>query len=77
MFWIVFTITFYITSGLFFVGFIQLHFDDYIGWDKFDKVVWCIAWMPIVIIILVALAAKSIMLLYNKIRGWFNGQKEN
>jgi len=66
MIWIVLAILFYLTSGIFFVGF-HLHiYDAYDAWDTFDTVVWVIAWLPIVLLVL----STEV---YSGIREWFNG----
>jgi len=71
MIWIILTITFYLTSGIFFIGF-QLYlydgtYDDIRReWDTFDTVVMAIAWLPIVLFVLA-------VEVYSGIREWFNG----
>ena len=69
MIWIILTITFYLTSGIFFVGF-HLHlydaYDAYDAWDTFDTVVWVIAWLPIVLLVLA-------VEVYSGIREWLHG----
>jgi len=68
MIWIVLTVVFYITSGLFFAGFnreLYSRFDG-IGWDYFDIFVWTIAWLPIVWIMFALMA-------HSKIQEWLHG----
>lgn len=68
MIWIVLTITFYFTSGIFFACFnkeLHIRFGGVV-WDFIDMLVWTILWLPIALIIL-------ILATYTEIREWLHG----
>ena len=69
MIWIILTVTFYITSGLFFTGFCKvthMHFNSSVNWGYFNIFVWTIFWLPIVYIM-------SALMAYSGIREWLHG----
>lgn len=70
MIWIVLTVVFYLTSGLFFMGFFFLIDKEFCSnpetWNKLYTFIWIFLW-PIVCVIFIILISCS------EIREWLHG----